>query len=360
MQPAIEPENNKFFHIFQIIGAFFAFCIGPRFTSGQESIQFFITYSHQSFVALGICAVVFTWGSTVLATAGHRLQLQSSADIFRYYCGPYFSAGFVFSLPFLLFAMFLVMIASIGFTLEHQYNLPAVLGRGIAITMCCITAMGGLRSVLRSITVIGIVLALAMLILGILGIAHNPSNIFRAAEAATSLKLARVTPFWPFAGFLYASFTLFVGAPFFLGLGKAAKKPSTAFYGAFIGAACVSVILACVTLGLLANLFDIYDNQLPTLALLEIISPTFALIFPFMLLFGVYSSSATILWAMANQLVEDDSPHFHLAICILGVISFAASALPLALLETVVYPFSGFLGIFFLGFIARRKIAGQE
>ena len=339
------------FHPLQIIqfaGAFCAFCIGSGFASGQEVLQFFTFHGVYSFGALAICMVFFMWFGSTIMLAGHKLQLRSTNEIFKYYCGPYLGAAFELVVPFFLFCVFVIMVAGTGALLQEYYGLHPYLGRALMALLSILTVVFGLNRMVQIIGFIGPVIIVLSIVVGILGILHNPSGLTNIEASMQGLELNKAAPHWWLSGILYTAFMVFGSAPFFAGMGTEAKTRGDAIWGGLLGGFSLIAAAAVMSTGMLANLPAVFDKQLPALAMAGNTSQALGVGFSVILFLGIYTTAAPMLWSVCNRVFLDKTPKFRVSAVVLGVAAFAGGMLPFSTLVGTVYPYTGYLGILFL------------
>lgn len=349
-------EQNSRLHpldVINFIGAFVAFCVGSGFASGQEILQFFTVYGVFSFGALAICAVLFAWLGSTLMVAGYNLKLKSTNEIFKHYCGPYLGAFFEAFVPFFLFCVFVIMIAGAGATLSEYYGMPSYAGRVMMALLSLATILLGLRRMIRVIGWIGPMIILFSLLIGVLGVLYNPDGLKAIPENFAKLdpiKLQglKASPSWWQAGILYAAYIVLGSAPFFAGMGTEARSRKDALWGGILGGGTLILIAALLSTGMLANMELIYVKEIPTLAIADKALPALGVFFSLILLAGIYTTAAPMLWSVCNRFSVDGTPKFKIIACVATVVAYFGGGLPFGKLVGTIYPYTGYLGIFFL------------
>ena len=117
----------------------------------------------------------------------------------------------------------------------------------------------------------------------------------------------------------------------------------------------------CMNLGLLANIGDVFDKEVPTLVLANDISPIFAVVFSVIIIIGIYTTAVPMLWGVARQFAEEKTMKFYVVSLILTVVGFILGMTDFKVLVGTIYPFSGYVGlVLFIAVIYHEYIAKEN
>ena len=355
-ESAAAQSGRKGFSAFSLAGAFCAFCIGSGFASGQEVMQFFTAYGIWSFGALAISMVLFMWLGSSIMRAGHDLQLTNTSEVFKYYCGPYLGIIFEFFVPFFLFAVFVIMIAGAGAIMAQHYGFNPYVGRVIMAGVSLVTVVFGLRRMVSVIGAIGPMIIAVAICTGVLGIMNARHSLATIDTILSTVEVPSASSSWWIAGLLYAGFMIFGSAPFFAGLGCSAKDKGTASNGGLLGGFMLMGAAGIMSTGMLLNIDMVYALEVPALAVADTASPVFTSLFAIILLLGVYTTAAPMLWTVCNRITPDDSKMFKPLASGLTVAAFVGALLPFGQLVGTIYPFTGYFGCLFMVCVVLKQI----
>ena len=145
-------------------------------------------------------------------------------------------------------------------------------------------------------------------------------------------------------------------ASFVSAMGVTATNKREAIIGGTTGAIafCTGVLLVVVSQ--LANIEIIYDKEIPMLYLAQNLVPLIANIFAIILLAGIFTTSAPLLWSAVAKFASDGTKKFTVITIVLAAGAFLSSFLPFGTLVNIVYPSSGWLGIVLLVFMLVKHI----
>ncbi len=328
-------------------GAIMAFMIGAGFASGQEVLQFFVGFGLWGSLGAGaVSMLLFAWFSAVILEDGRKLQLEDPNSIFAYYCGPAIGKFFEWFVPALLFLVVSIMISGAGATVVEHYGINPNIGRiGMAIAALA-TVLLGLKKLVRIIGYIGPIIVVFTIGMGLLSIAQNPAGIASSTEVIKTLEVPRAASNWMFAGILYAAFAVVGLMPFIAGIGKQAKSKTDTLYGGIFGGVAFMAGAMILSTGLLANLADVYDKQIPSLVVASKLFPLIGSIFAILLLAGIYTTAVPMLWTACNRITTDEkSTKYKIAATAIIIISYFGGQLQFGSMVGIVYPSTGYMGI---------------
>lgn len=347
-------------NIFSLAGAFCAFCIGSGFASGQEVLQFFTAHGPYSFGALAICMVLFMWfGASIMGT-GQRLKLQTTTDVFSWYCGPHLGKLFEYAVPLFLFCVVVIMFAGAGALVSEYYGISADMGRLVMAVLSLATVVLGLGRLVKIIGSIGPGIVVLSVAVGVMGIMTGPDSIRESAEVMAALEVPKAADNWVVSGALYAAFMIFGSAPFFAGMGSQAAGRKEALWGGMLGGFALIGAAAVMSTGLLANITVVYNKEVPNLVVAGASSQGFAWFFSAVLFCGIYTTAAPMLWSVCNRIAADGTRKFKMTAVVLTAAAYMGALLPFGRLVGTIYPYTGYLGLLFLVCLLYRQFVPRK
>lgn len=104
-----------------------------------------------------------------------------------------------------------------------------------------------------------------------------------------------------------------------------------------------------VALGLLANIADVADLEIPMLYLAKDVASWLATGFSVIVVARIFSTAVPLLWTVASRFVEDGSRNFKILTIVLAAVGCVLGLLvPFSRLVNIVYVINGYIGIAFL------------
>lgn len=343
-------------HVLKLSGAYIAYLIGSGFATGQEVLQFFVSYGVNGIYGAMISTVLFCSLGAILMMNGHALQLARPGRVFRHYCGEYIGRAIEYFTMLFIFSIVVIMIAGSGAITQEFFQMPVmwgVLGMGV---LSMLTVLGGLR---RMVDVIGMIGPAIVVFTVAVGMATFFRDFTGAGDVVVTAAAAAVQPAdsWWQAGVLFFCYNMLAGTVFFTELGARANSKKEAGIAGFAGGFFLMVTVFGMLCGMLANFNEVIALQVPNLYLGAKISPAVATIFSVIILLGIYSTTAPMYWLIKNECMKYVPKRYEVALTVaLGAVFMAGGSLPFGALVSMIYPFVGYVGIFLVGVIFVRTL----
>jgi uncharacterized membrane protein YkvI len=350
-------KNIRWGKVISYAGAFIAFLIGSGFATGQEVLQYFSSYGYGGVMGVIVVFLLFLYVGADFMLVGQEKQFKKSNDIYRYYCGnivgtfyDYFSIAFIYM-------SFIVMIGGAGAAINQQYGLPETFGGVLIGVLAVATVVFGLGRIVDVIGKIGPAIVILTIFLGISAIVKNPTGIVEAQQVIPQLTLMKASTNWFYAAGSYVGFCMLWLAAFMSSMGATSISKKEAVMGSSMGALGFSVGLIIITLGIMANIEQLAGTMVPSLILAENISPTLAVVFSFIVVAGIYTTSVPLLWTVVARFAEEKTSRFRLLTVVFAVIGvFIGLRVPFDRLVNIIYVINGYVGIILLGFMIVKRI----
>lgn len=343
----------------KIAGTFIAFLTGSGFCTGQEILQYFVSYGWKGLLTLLVISLIFLYAGYAFLLTGYTHRFPKGHQIYAYFCGRY-AGGFygTFSGIF-IFLSYIIMVAGAGATLHQQYGSPVWLGAVIIAAGSCLTVLAGLNRMVEIIGRIGPVLIFVAMFIGLSAIVRQPRAILSGVDLVQShsVSLLQAGGNWFLAALSYGGFCLLWLAGFLPVVGAGAPGKRELRAGIALGVIGFGLGCLVLMLGLLADLEAVSNVQIPTLILAANITPLFSSLFSIIILVGIYTASVPLLWQTASRLSSEGSRRFRAVALLLAAVGGCAGlALPFDRLVNLIYVVSGYIGAGLLLFITWKLI----
>ncbi len=356
----MKQQNVRPAQVIIFAGAFIAFLVGSGFATGQEIMQYFVSYGYVGILGAAAVFLLFLYVGVSFITTGYEQQFASGNDIYTHYCGKYIGRFYdYFSIAF-IFMSFVVMVGGAGATLNQQYGLPvSVGGIGLAV-LAAATVLFGLIKIVDVIGAIGPVICVMAILLGLAAIAMNPGGLAQAGDVIPTLGLLQASDNWVFAVLSYVGFCMLWLAAFMSQMGKVAHSKREAALGAIFGALGFSLAIVIMALGLMAHIEGVGGSLVPSLVLAATLHPVIAIVFSLTVVTAIYTTSVPLLWTVVSRITNEKSRAFKVLTVVLAVIgTFIGLAVPFDRLVNLIYVINGYVGILLLAIMIVRTIMNQ-
>lgn len=335
-------------------GAFIGLLIGSGFTTGQEIMQYFVSFGKMGYAAIAMMFVLFVYVGSSFVSVGYEQQFKEPKNIYQYYCGKYIGTFFDYFSVVFLFMSFWVMVAGAGAAFNQQFGFANWVGGTVMGLATLITLYFGFGRLVDIIGSIGPVVSVLAILLGISGIMMHPEGVSTFADQLPDLvgkgTVLQAGSNWFMACASYVSFCMMWLAVFMTNMGATANSRKEGIYGTIFGATLYSLAVLLLMLGLSANLSEVAGAQIPTLILAKKISPALAIIYTLIVVTEIYTTAGPLLWTPVKRFAPDEnSKRYRMLLLILGVIGiFVGLKVPFDKLINVVYVINGYVGFMML------------
>lgn len=349
----VNQQQPNLKRILKIAGAFIAWMIGSGFATGQEILQFFSSYGYRSYAVLIVVLVLFTVLGRILFTTGFDNKDQNF-DHFSYYCGEKLGRIYSWLVPFTLILMVAVMTSAAGATLEEYYGIDRQIGSAIMAVAVVSSYLAGFEKMVGIVSSIGPVIILFALVVGATTVGKDLMNFSQIGQHQEALTGSQASSNWLLSALTYSSMCFFTAGRYFTALGQASVSVKEAKTGAFIGAVAFIMVVAIMNTAILLNAGDLTSQEIPTLYLAGRITVLLAGPFSIILVLGMFSTCATMMWSAASVFFKADRKRNQISAVILGIIILILGQFSFSKLLSVFYPLVGYAGLIYIAAVLRE------
>lgn len=354
-------QSSSLLTIGKVAGAFAAFLIGPGFATGQEVMQFFASEGLRGVGGAALFLVVCSYVSISLLLAGQAHGFKNLEEVFRYYTGPLVGRLYTWYTMVLIFSVYAVMLAAAGADVHESYGLPVFIGSGLMALAVLAALFFGLRALTAVIGWAGPVLVVLLIGIAIAAIVGSASGTEAGDVAAESLDSLRASSAWWLSALLYTGVQLTALFSFLPSVGATIEHRKEAIIAGFVGPALVFLVLLVLILALVANLTTVTGKMIPTLHLAESVHPLLAPVFALILLAGILTTCAPLVWVLLARFTADAGRRYRaLAVALTAIGYIGSLTLPFDRLLNLIYPTIGWSGMILLGFMLVRQIRNRS
>ncbi|MCI2062925.1 MAG: hypothetical protein LKJ83_09145 [Eubacteriaceae bacterium] len=342
-------KENKFDlkTIISVAGACLSCIIGAGTASGQEILQFLVSFGYWGIGGCIIALILYIWYTTVLVDIGRRIHAQSSKQVFGYLLGDKFGMLMDYFTFVMVFLIFVVMLSGAGATISQYTGMNEITARIVATIVVLCTVLLGIEKFVNILGCVGPVIVVIGALIGLISFLQNIDGFLHAGEIMKTLNMAHPSGVhsWWVSGILYVTFTVMIAVPFYTKLGSEVKERKNAVAGGIVAGAGFMLVAILFYLGMLSSIDKVYDKQVPTLELAKAISPFFAFMFTVLILLAIYSTAVPLCWTVCSKVAGTNKIRYKICAVVTCIIGFFGALFPFASIIGVVYPYLGIVGI---------------
>lgn len=351
-------KTVSFGNVIMYGGTFIAFLIGSGFATGQEILQYFTSYGYWGVAGVAVMFCLFMYVCNSFVLVGNEKKFEKPNDIYLYYGGKYIGKFFDYFSILFIYMSFFVMVAGAGATVKQQYGIPNVYGAIFIAVAACVTVSFGLNNIVKILGKMGVVIVIVSIGLGLWAVINNFKELSHANQIVPSLKMMRASTNWFFSAASYTGFCMLWLAAFVSAIGAEANSKKEGVLGVVVGIVGFSLAVLMVTLGLLANIEQVWDSMIPLLLVAGKVHPMFASLFSFVIIIGIYTTAVPLLWTVSSKVVSNEKDrNFKIVTVILSVVGFFVGLkIPFNKLVNIVYVINGYVGFLLLFLMIVKSI----
>lgn len=323
--------------------AFVGLTVGAGFATGQEVIQYFVSFGMNGIWGAVLAGIVMTIAGSVILQVGSYFLADEHRMVFRNVAHPIVSRFLDISVTLTLFAVGFVMLAGAGSNLEQQFGLPAWAG---ALIMTGVVLAAGMLDVEKVSQVIGALTPLiivAVVFAFVYTMMHMPADTSHLSEAAMA-EDSPVSP-WFLSAVNYNGLALLLGVSMSLVIGGNYASPKEAGIGGLMGGALYTVMLIIAAITLYLNIEKVSGSDVPMLEMMNQIHPTLGVIMAIIIFTMIFNTAIGMFYALGKRLTASTDKSFRPVFVVVTLIGYGISFVGFDTLMTYVYPVIGYIGM---------------
>ena len=257
---------------------------------------------------------------------------------------------------FYLFAVLAVMISGAGASLQEYCGVSYYVG-GLFMALLVFVAFAfGLEKLIDIVGLMGPLIIGFSIFIAICTITANFGDLMVGNIDVSRLVTSKPTDSWWMSGILYVAYNVVSSIAFLMALGRDAKSAREAAAGGITGGVLLMVTVIFMNFALLSRLDLIEGSIVPSLKLANEVSSLAGTVFVVVMICGIFSTAAPVLWTICNNLAKPGSRISLVIALLVSLDAFILGQMPFDKLVSFIYPYTGYLGIILLVCIWRYKL----
>lgn len=352
-----------FRRVLSITLAFIGLLVGAGFATGQEVIQYFVSFGAIGIAGAALAGVIIAVGGMLSLQLGSYFLADEHNEVFEDISRKWVARFMDISVMLTLFALGFVMLAGAGSTLEQQFGLPTWVGSTIMLVLVLASGFLDISKVSNVIGALTPAMIIAVIIAFVYVMANLPADVSVVSEAATQADSA-ISPWW-LSAINYAGLVEIMAVSMVLVIGGNYLDPRESSIGGLVGGLAYTALLLTITVTLFFAADTVSGSPVPNLELFEQIHPALATIAVFVVYAMIYNSCIGMFYALGRRLSANNQAKFRTYFIIATILGYAISFVGFGSLMSKVYPILGYLGLVLIAVLVafylrdRRNIAKE-
>ena len=331
---------------FKVALALVGLTVGAGFASGQEVIQYFLSFGYWGIVGAAIAGITIAVFSGWVYQLGSYYLADDHSAVFKSVSRPWIAKYMDITTMFTLFCIGFVMVAGAGANLEQQFGLPTWVGSAIMVVLLLLSGLLDVDKLTSVISFITPLLIICLLAAFVITLTDMPDNVGQINEIAQTNPHASGTfDNWLITALNYATLVMIMDTSMMLVFAGSHMNPVQAGKGGLLGGIMFAVLLLILTFVLFMNMEHVMGSDLPLLKVFDNMHPTVGVFVSIVIYLMIYNTAVGLFYALSRRLSHDNPGKFRLYYAVVVLIGFALSFIGFADLVGWVYPVLGYLGL---------------
>ena len=320
--------------------------VGAGFASGQEVIQYFLSFGYWGIVGAGVAGITIAVFSTWIYQLGSYYLADDHSAVFTSVSRPWVARYMDITTMFTLFCIGFVMVAGAGSNMEQQFGFPTWVGSLIMVVLLLLSGLLDIDKLTNVISFITPLLIICLLGAFVITLMNMPDNVGGLNELAqTNPNASGTFNNWLITALNYATLVLIMDTSMMLVFAGSHMNPAQAGKGGLLGGIMFAVLLMILVFILFVNMEHIMDADLPLLKVFDTMHPAVGTAVSIVIYMMIYNTAVGLFYALGRRLSHDKPGKFRPYYFIVVLVGFALSFIGFADLVGWVYPVLGYLGL---------------
>ena len=346
-----------------IAATFIGTTIGAGYASGQEILQYFVSFGLvRGTAALLIAGTLFFALSAIVLRLAQRMRSAAIHDIVNP-TGRRWPTWFAdVTITASLLGTLVIMLAGAGTALNTALGLPGVVGALLMAAACVMSVLTGISGLMKVQSVV--VPAIVVVAVGVAawGLLHpGPST---GGDVAALVNSSPMINQWWISGVLYVAFNFQLAYAVFAPMGATATaSPRTLVAGAALGAGGLVVMAGAIMFALTAHATLIGRTDLPMVELAAGMAGWIAVVYTVVLLLAQFTTALSCLFGSVERLRHVPGLRrlpFWVVAVLTAVVTTALSGIGFSDLIGTVYPVLGYAGLVIIALLLASWLSARR
>lgn len=328
--------------VLQMASAFIGIIIGAGFASGQEILQYFVSFGYMGIVAAILVSALFSFMGMTLTRLGSKMHATSHSDVIYQISGRFLGKIIDYILIFALFGFGVVMIAGSGSTLHQQFGFTPIVGSGLMLILIMLSVMSNVDRIVKVIGSITPFLIVSVIFLSIYSFVTKDLSFSELHELSMTQKPAVSN--WLISTLNYVSMNIVLGASMTIVMGGDEGNEKTATLGGLVGGLGIGMLIIVSYFTIFSKINVVGQVDMPLLKIADDLSPILGIIYSIILYGMIFNTAVSLFYSLGARFADIGSAKFKWTITLLGIAALGLSFAGFTDLVSLFYPIIGYMG----------------
>ncbi|HHV62989.1 MAG TPA: hypothetical protein GXX51_10175 [Firmicutes bacterium] len=332
--------------------------VGAGFASGQEGLQFFVSFGQQWRAAIAISGLLFIgYGVTIMGLA-YRVAPSHTGEFLEHVFGR--AGGRAFDIILMTFSLssLCVMLAGGGALFQQQLGVRPGIGVFITAAITGLTVLAGAEGVARANVVMVPWMIISAVIVGV----RSRLSIHPAAGLPVLAWGGNVLPTWQVAAVVYVSYNILLGIGVLASMGRSIPSPRAAIWGGSLGGLCLTILAAIITATMAPYRDALNGVEVPMLYIAQGLGSSFAIGYALAIWFAMITTATACAFTLGKRIAGTGYLRLEPggAGVLISIGAMGPAMLGFSRLVGTIYPSFGYVGLACMVFLALAALRTRK
>jgi len=326
--------------------AYVGIIVGAGLSSGQDILQYFLSFGTIGFAGVILLAVLNVVFAKIILSLGCYYQADNHSEVLEQITHPHIHKFIDAVIVFSSFVMGFVMLAGAGANLNQITGLPEWLGAVICALLVITVAFLDFDRITKALGVFTPIAIVMIVIIAIYSLTQGPFDMDYLDSMARTIKPA-MPNVW-LAGINYFTICALAGVSMAFILGGSVVRIGMAERGGVLGGALIGAIVILASIALFLNMGDVKDSNMPMLQIVENIHPILAVIYAIVIYSLIFNTAFSLFYSTAKRFSPTDDRKMKMILIGVVLAGLVCSFGGFKALIGQMYPILGYVGMVLL------------
>lgn len=331
---------------------------GAGLSSGQEIVQYFVSFGYKGLVGVIIVGIMHALVGRMVLSFGSHYRASEHSEVLDEITSPVISKILDFALIITCFVVGFVMIAGAGANLDQQFGVPRWLGALICSLLVIFVSMLNFEKVTQVIGAFTPIIVIFIVFAAIYTFATGNYNFSELNVKAQTIE-SSLPNIWV-AIINYFSLCMMTGVSMAFVLGGELLDSKVAGKGGFYGGILVGLIGVLIALTLFVKVDSVALADLPMQQLLQNIHPMLGLAMALIIFGMIFNTAISLYYSLAKRFSNNSEKRLRILVIVFVAIGYVLSFAGFKQLVAIMYPLLGYIGILLLIVLIYAWISGKK
>ncbi|AKK10170.1 YkvI family membrane protein [Corynebacterium uterequi] len=338
--------------------AFTGVIVGAGFASGQEAIQYFVTFGTKGILGVLLSSTLMIVVGVSLLQLGSYYQAREHMNVLSNISNQALAWILDIATIVSLFSFGFVMFAGGGSNLNQQFGLPVWAGALILLILVLITGMLDVDKVSAVIGAITPFVILFIVGVTVYTLMTSQWSIAELNVATQEIERSAALPNWWLAAINYTGMNVMISVSMAIVIGGNFVDTKAAGYGGMLGGFFYLLMLLLLVIALFLQVETVNGTAMPVLTLINEIHPALGVAMTFVIFGMIFNTAIAMFFALGKRLTRKRRSLYRPVFITACLIGFALSFVGFQSLVAYLYPVLGYLGILMIVVLSTAWLRG--